>query len=286
MWRVFFNSAFWYEAIHMLLAAYVVAGFTVAGVYAVGMLRGRRDRYHRIGLLVPLTVGAVAIPLQIVMGDFIARYVFDSEPAKFAAIEALPHTRTHAPEVLGGVLIDGEVRYGVSIPSGASLLSGFSPSTEVRGLGAIPAEVRPPDELVTIVHLAFDLMVATGFALAGLAAWLALSWWRSRAVAPNRWFLLATSVSGVVAMVSLEAGWVVAEVGRQPWTVVGLLLTRDAVQTSGNVWPLFTGALVIYVGVAVGAVYALRVMRGHWARGDETDVPYGPEDRHSAVETT
>jgi cytochrome d ubiquinol oxidase subunit I len=277
MWQVFFNSAFWYEAIHMLLAAYVVAGFTVAGVYAVGMLRGRRNRYHRIGLLVPLTVGAVAIPLQIVMGDFIARYVFDSEPAKFAALEALPHTQTHAPEVLGGVVVDGQVRYGLSVPDGASLLSGFSPSTRVRGLDAIPIEVRPPDRLVSIVHLAFDVMVGTGFALAGLALWFALSWWRSRARKPNRWFLRATAVSGVVAIVSLESGWVVTEVGRQPWTVVGLLLTRDAVQERGNIWPLFAGALVIYAGVTVGAWYALRAMRRRWAQGQETDTPYGPE---------
>src|SRR3954469_10304281 len=157
VWQVFFNDSFWYEALHMLLAAYVVAGFTVAGVYAVGMLRGRRDRYHRVGLLIPLTVGAVAIPLQIVMGDVIARYVFDAEPAKFAAIEALPHTRTHAPEVLGGVVIDGKVRFGLPVPNGASLLSGFSPGTEVKGLDAIPADVRPPDRLVTVVHLSFDV---------------------------------------------------------------------------------------------------------------------------------
>ena len=278
IWQVFFNRAFWYESIHMLLAAYVVAGFTVAGVYAVGMLRGRRDRYHRIGLLVPLTVGAVAIPLQIVMGDFIARYVFNSEPAKFAAIEALPHTRTHAPEVLGGVMVDGKVRFGLPIPDGASLLSGFSPSTRVHGLDAIPAAVRPPDRLVSIVHVAFDVMVGTGFALAGLALWFALSWWRSRAVRPNRWFLLAVAVSGLVSIVSLECGWVVTEVGRQPWTVVGLLLTRDAVQTEGNLWPLFAGALVIYTGVSVGAWYALRAMRRRWAQGEETGTPYGPED--------
>ena len=123
----------------MLLAAYVVAGFTVAGVYAVGMLRGRRDRYHRIGLLMPLTVGAVAIPLQIVMGDVIARYVFTSEPAKFAAIEALPDTRTHAPETLGGVLVDGKVKYGVPIPDGASLLSGLQPGHQGEGAGRDPA---------------------------------------------------------------------------------------------------------------------------------------------------
>jgi cytochrome d ubiquinol oxidase subunit I len=278
VWRVFFNDAFWYEALHMLLAAYVVAGFTVASVYAVGMLRGRRDRYHRMGLLIPLTVGATAIPLQIVMGDFIARYVFQSEPAKFAAIEALPHTRSHAPEVLGGVISDGKVHYGVPIPSGASLLSGFTPSTKVQGLDAVPAAVRPPDRLVSIVHLSFDVMVGTGFALAALALWFALSWWRSRAAAPNRWFLRAVAVSAIVSIVSLECGWVVTEVGRQPWTVVGLLLTRDAVQTSGNLWPFFAGAVVIYLGVTIGAVHALRAMRRRWARGQDTAAPYGPED--------
>jgi cytochrome d ubiquinol oxidase subunit I len=278
VWRVFFNQAFWYEAIHMLLAAYVVAGFAVASVYAVGMLRGRRDRYHRLGLLIPMTVGAIAIPLQVLMGDVMARFVFGSEPAKFAAIEALPRTRTHAPEVIGGVLVDGRVRYGVPLPSGASLLSGFSPDTRVRGLDAIPAAVRPPDGLVTVVHLSFDVMVGTGFALAGLALWFALAWWRTRLAAPGRWFLRATAVSGVVAIVSLEAGWVVTEVGRQPWTVVGLLLTRDAAQTSGNPWPLFAGAVVIYAGVAAGAVYALRSLRRRWARGLDTPAPYGPED--------
>jgi cytochrome d ubiquinol oxidase subunit I len=283
VWRVFFNDAFWYEAIHMLLAAYVVAGFTVASVYAVGMLRGRRDRYHRIGLLMPLTVGALAIPLQIVMGDFIARYVFHSEQAKFAAIEALPHTRTHAPETLGGLIIDGKLRYGIPIPSGASLLSGFSPNTRVKGLDAIPAALRPPERLVNIVHLAFDVMVGTGFALAALALWFAICWWRTRTSAPNRWFLSAVALSGVVSIVALESGWVVTEVGRQPWTVVGLLLTRNAVQTSGNLWPLFAGALIIYAGVTVGAVYALRALRRRWAQGEDTATPYGPEDEPEPV---
>ncbi len=286
VWQVFFNDAFWYEALHMLLAAYVVAGFTVAGVYAVGMLRGRRDRYHRIGLLIPLTVGAVAIPLQIVMGDVIARYVFDAEPAKFAAIEALPDTRTHAPETLGGILVDGKVRYGIPVPNGASLLSGFSPGTEVKGLDAIPADVRPPDHLVSMVHLSFDVMVGTGFALFGLALWFTWIWWRSRATEPNRWFLRAVAVSGLVSIVSLESGWIVTEVGRQPWTVVGLLLTRDAVQTSGNLWPFFIGAVLIYAGVTVGAVYALRALRRRWAAGDDLAVPYGPEPEPEPVDVS
>ena len=278
VWQVFFNQSFWYEAIHMLLAAYVVAGFTVAGVYAAGMLRGRRDRYHRLGLLVPLTVGAIAIPLQIVMGDVIARAVYHDEPAKFAAIEALPTTGTHVPEQLGGVLDHGHVRFAIPIPDGASLLSGFSAGTRVQGLDAIPAAVRPPDQLVTVVHLSFDVMVGTGFLLLGLACWFALGWWRHQTQHPSAWFLRATAVSGVVSIVSLETGWVVTEVGRQPWTVVGLLLTRDAVQTSGNLWPLFAGAVVIYAGVTVGAVFALRALRRRWAAGEDVATPYGPDD--------
>src|SRR5689334_17983638 len=125
VWRVFFNGAFWYEMLHMFLAAYVVAGFVVAGVYAAAMLKGRRDAYHRLGFLIAFTTAAVVIPVQIFVGDVAAREVFAHEPAKFAAIEALPATSDHVPEVLGGVLVDGEVRYGLPIPDGASLLAGY-----------------------------------------------------------------------------------------------------------------------------------------------------------------
>src|SRR3954468_5202310 len=150
---VIFNDAFLYEAVHMLLAAYMVAGFTVAGVYAAGMLKGRRDRHHRLGLLIPLTIAAVVTPVQIFVGDVAARAVYENEPAKFAAIEALAETGTHVPEVLGGYYNDGEVHGGINIPSGASILSGYTPSTEISGLAAVPSDVRPTDRQVTIVHL-------------------------------------------------------------------------------------------------------------------------------------
>lgn len=280
-WGVFFNGAFWYEALHMFLAAYVVAGFVVAGVYAAGMLKGRHDRYHRLGFLISFTTAAVVMPIQIFIGDVAAREVFAHEPAKFAAIEALPSTGTHVPEVLGGVLVGGQVRYGVEIPNGASMLSGFSPATRIRGLDAIPASVRPPDHLVNIVHLSFDVMVACGFALLGLAAWFGWSWWRRRDLPQSRWFLRAVTLAGVVAVVCLESGWVVTEVGRQPWTVVGLLLTRDAVTTSGNMWPFFAGAVAIYAAVGTAAIFVLRTMRRRWAaagNGGGVPVPYGPGD--------
>jgi cytochrome d ubiquinol oxidase subunit I len=277
--RVFFNGAFWYEAVHMLLAAYMVAGFVIAGVYAVGWLRGRRDRYHRLGLTIPLTVAALATPVQIFVGDLAARAVFHDEPAKFAAIELLPRTGTHVPEILGGVLVDGQVRYGIPIPYGASLLSGWSPSTRILGLEAIPARVRPPDHLVNVVHLAFDVMVGIGTALLLLSLWYAFAWWRRRSFPENRVFLLLTAVAGALTVVALEAGWVVTEVGRQPWTVVGLLLTRDAVTTSGDMWPFFAATVALYAVVGYGTVLALRLLRRRWAaeqRAGEGDVPYGP----------
>jgi cytochrome d ubiquinol oxidase subunit I len=270
--RVFFNGAFWYEAIHMFLAAYVVAGFVVAGVYAAGMLKGRRDAYHRLGFLIPFITAAVVMPLQIYVGDVAAREVFHREPSKFAAIEALPHTSTHVPETLGGVLVNGQVKYGIPIPDGASLLSGFSPNTRISGLDAIPLDVRPSARLVNIVHWSFDIMVGISFALLALAVWFAIVWWRHRDLPRTPWFFRAAAVSGVLAIVCLEAGWVVTEVGRQPWTVRGLLLTRDAVTTSGNVWAFFTAALAMYIAVGAATVLVLRIMRRHWS----TPVPYGP----------
>jgi cytochrome d ubiquinol oxidase subunit I len=121
-------------------------------------------------------------------------------------------------------------------------------------------------------------MVGTGFALLALSAWLGWVWWRRRDLPRGRWFLRCVALSGPVALVSLEAGWVVTEVGRQPWTVVGLLLTRDAVRTDGGLWPYFGAALALYVAVGTATVLALRSMHRRWLAGSdqEVSVPYGP----------
>src|SRR5207302_1232453 len=118
---------------------------------------------------------------------------------------------------------------------------------------------------VNIVHLSFDTMVGTSFALLCLGMWFGLVWWRRRALPHSRWFLRAVAVSGAVSVVTLEAGWVVTEVGRQPWTVVGLLLTRDAVTTSGNLWLVFIATAIIYTALGVATVLVLREMRDRWA---------------------
>ncbi|MFF0383652.1 cytochrome ubiquinol oxidase subunit I [Streptomyces sp. NPDC004286] len=278
--EVFFNNAFWLQFWHMLLAAYIVAGFCVASVYAVGMIRGRRGHYQKLGFLISFITAAVALPVQIFVGDTIARQVFDSEPAKFAAIELLPNTGTHVPETLGGVLIDGEVRYGISVPWVASILAGFKPSTRIQGLNAIPADIRPTTAQVNIVHWAFDIMVGTSMLMLAVAAWFVWVWWKRRhTLQTNRWFLGAASICGLVSIASLEAGWVTTEVGRQPWIVVGLLRTRDAVTTQGNLWPTFAGVLVLYLAVGAGAIWVLLSMKRRWQKqGDENVlVPYGPD---------
>jgi cytochrome bd ubiquinol oxidase subunit I len=96
----------------------------VAGVYAVGMLKGRRDRYHRVGFLIAFAVAAVVSPLQIIIGDTVARQVYHGEPAKFAAIELLARTGRHVRETLGGLLVNGKVRFGIRVPDAASVLAG------------------------------------------------------------------------------------------------------------------------------------------------------------------
>lgn len=281
-WQVIFNHAFWFESLHMLLAAYMVAGFVVAGVYAVGLLRGRRDSYHRLGLMIPFVVAAVASPIQVFVGDLTAREVFYREPAKFAAIEALPRTETHVPEVIGGLLQDGQVRYGIPIPSGASILAGYSPSARINGLDTIPGEVRPDDTQVNIVHLSFDLMVGIGVVLLALSAWYAFHWWRYREMPSNRWFLRGVAASGALSVVALETGWVVTEVGRQPWTVVGHLLTSGAVLRAGNLWLILATTLVLYSAIGWVTIRVLQLLRDRWrcdaadALPAPTGIPYGP----------
>jgi cytochrome d ubiquinol oxidase subunit I len=183
------------------------------------------------------------------------------------------------------------VRYGVEIPLVASMLAGYSPDTEIQGLDAVPADERPADRLVNTVHLAFQVMVGIGTALLGLAAWGGLSWWRRRRLPENRPFLLCTAVSGVAAIVALEAGWVVTEVGRQPWTVRGLLRTGEAAPTTGNLWPFFLATVVLYAAIAFGTFFVLRLLRQRWREAEageldelDAEVPYGPSRARADAE--
>ena len=274
---VIFNRAMPYEVPHMILAAYMVAGFLVASVYAVGWLRGRRDRYHALGFAIPFTLAVLATPIQLFVGDTAARAIADDQPAKFAAMEYVLESGPNQPEYVGGILDGDDVKFGIKIPDLDSILVGFSADTEVTGLDQIPDDEEPPSP--TLLHLSFDAMVGIGTALLLLGAWYGWVGWRRRALPQSRWFWRAASVSGVAAILALEAGWIVTEVGRQPWIVTGLMRTEDAVTNAGGIWISLTVVLVLYTALGVGAVVAIRAMARRWREGDadeEGDVPYGP----------
>ncbi|WP_344933854.1 cytochrome ubiquinol oxidase subunit I [Sphaerisporangium flaviroseum] len=268
-WAAMFNPATPPQTVHMILAAFMVAGFGIASVYAVAMLRGRRDRYHRLGLLLPLTVAAVITPVQIGVGDWAAHFVADNQPVKLAAMEGVFHTQRGVPLHLGGIAVDGEMRYALEIPYGLSLLAHWNPHAEVMGLDRVPFADQPP---VNVVHWAFQIMVGLGFALLALSAWLAVAWIRRRDLPRSPWFLRGAAASGVAAVLALEAGWTVTEVGRQPWIVYGVLRTSAAVNPApGLVWG-FVLVTLVYAVLTVATVYVLRRL----AR--DRPVPVAPQD--------
>jgi cytochrome bd ubiquinol oxidase subunit I len=272
----FFNGAVAYEAPHMILAAYIVTGFLVASVYAVGMLRGRRDRHHRLGLLIPFTVAAIATPIQFGVGDTAARSIAKDQPVKFAAMECVQKTHRHVTEYIYGRCTEDGVKGGLGIPGFDSFLVGFSTDTEVIGLDTVPPEDRPPAN--TMLHWAFDTMVGICCALIALGAWLGISWWRKRDIPHTPWFLRATAVSGLAAIVALESGWIVTEVGRQPWIVYEVMRTEDAVTQADGVWVSLAVVLVLYALLGTATVLVLRAMARRWraAGADDVDTPYGP----------
>jgi cytochrome d ubiquinol oxidase subunit I len=234
---------------HMLIAAYTATGLGVASVYAVGLLRGRRDTYHRRGLALGLAVGLVLAPVQIVVGDLAAKLVADEQPMKLAAMEAQWRTQTHAPLHIGGIPLPGSERtiLAIEIPGALSWLAHGDTGARVTGLEVVPPADRPN---VILVHLAFQLMVAIGFGVLGLGSWALVSRLRRRRLPDGRWFLRAATIAGPAAFVAIEAGWIVTEVGRQPWIVQGVMRTADAVTTRPGVGVQLAGTVITYVLLA------------------------------------
>jgi cytochrome d ubiquinol oxidase subunit I len=275
-WQVFFNHAASYEMPHMILAAYMVTGFTVAGVYAAGILRGRRDRYHYTGFAIAFVPAAVLTPFQIFVGDTAARAIAHDQPVKFASMEYVARTSRDVPEWLGGVYSGGHIYAGLRIPDVDSLLVGFGPGTRVTGWDSVPAAGRPP--AVWLIHLCFDVMVGLGFLLLLAGLWALYAWWRRRRLPAQRLFWLLGAVSGVAAIVAMECGWVVTEVGRQPWVIYRLQTTTAAATTNGGVIASLSIVIVLYAVLGAATIAILRILARRWRRTGavEAAVPYGP----------
>jgi cytochrome bd ubiquinol oxidase subunit I len=241
-----FNANLWHELVHMYLAGFIVAGFLVAGVYSYGWLRGRRDRHHRVGIVVALSVAALATPAQLLVGDWAARTVAERQPVKLAAFEGLEETTKGAPFSLPG---------GIEIPKLLSLLAFHDPNARVTGLDSVPEDDRPP---TGVVKLSFRLMVFIGTALAALGAWFLWVWWRHGRLPRSPWFHRALVASGPLALVALVAGWVTTEVGRQPWVVYEVMRTESAVTGASGVPVGFAALALVYTGLATVAFVMLR----------------------------
>jgi cytochrome d ubiquinol oxidase subunit I len=268
---VFQTPAWFHLALHSSLSCYIATGFAVAGVYAVGMLRGRRDAYHRSALDIALVVGGVAALLQPLSGDLSARRIAEYQPAKLAAMEAHYETGSHVPLLIGGIPDGaGGVKGALRIPSGLSLLVGHSPATVVTGLNDFPEDERPP---VGITHVAFQVMVACGVALAALTLWY--GWRRRRGpIDDARLLLRALVIAAPLGYVALEAGWIVTEVGRQPWMIYGVMRTSDGVTPVGGVPVTLFGFGLLYLALGAALAYLLRRLadRDDAAAGAEVEV--------------
>ncbi|MFI1532991.1 cytochrome ubiquinol oxidase subunit I [Streptomyces anandii] len=282
-----FGPQYW----HFVVAMLVTAGYVVAGVYATGWLRGRRDRYHRLGFTVPFTLAAVFTPVQFVLGDSIARQVFHKQPVKFAAMEIVWKTDTHVPEYLFGRLHpDGTVTGGIRIPQLDSILAGFRADTRVTGLTSVSASDRPTAAEATIAHWAFDIMVGIGSVLVLLVLWYALVWLRHRRLPASPWFFRCAALAGLASVAAVECGWITTEVGRQPWIVYWNMRVADAVTPTGaaGVWTMLAVVVTVYAVVFASFLAVLLHMRARWRLADETGprppaghtpetyAPYGP----------
>ncbi|MGI5166845.1 cytochrome ubiquinol oxidase subunit I [Spirillospora sp. CA-253888] len=260
-----FNPATPVQAVHLILASLMVCGFLVASVYAVALLRdrkaGRVDRYNRLGFAVPFSLGAVCAPLQVLVGDWATRFVADNQPIKFAAMEGVEHTQAGQP-----------FKFAIfEIPNALSLMLKFDAHATLRGLDSFPADQRPPAE---VVRLGFELMITMGMFLLALAAWWGLTWFLRRRAAGRvgalnaradlpwkPWFLRAAAVAGIAAVIAMEAGWTVTEVGRQPWIVYGVMRVEEAVNPNPGLRFGLYVVLVVYTVLAVATVSVLRRMR-------------------------
>ena len=239
------------QALHMTLAAYAATGLGVAGIHALLLLKNRTNAFNRAALAIGLLVGAPAAILQPFSGDIAARYVAHRQPAKLAAMESVDKTQAGAPLKLIP---------GVEIPYALSLLAFHDPSAVVKGLDSIPRDQWPN---VGVVHFSFNVMVLLGTYMAVVSLWAAWFALRKRDLFTQRRLLWALVIAAPCGFIATEAGWMVTELGRQPWTIYGILKTADAVTPMPGLIVPFTAITLLYatLGAIVGRLLYRQIVR-------------------------
>lgn len=280
--KIIFSPTFPFRLLHMVIAAYLTTSFVIIAVGARYILAGKHGAYSGIMLRMGLGMAMVLAPLQAFVGDQSGLVVREHQPVKLAAIEA--HWEAEAagpvPLVLFALPNEAEERndYQIAIPYLGSLIITHSLTGSYPGLKAFPPEDRPP---LWGPFFGFRLMVAIGFLMIFVAWWGGYLWWRGR-VASSRLFLKVASYMWPAGFVAVLSGWVVTEVGRQPWVVTGLLRTKDAaspVAFSAVLTSLILFVIVYAIVFSFGIYYMNRLLhRGPSESPDEpeTGVPSRP----------
>ena len=251
----FLNDAWFTQALHMTLAAFAATGFAVAGIHAFQILRNKRPELHKAAFKIAIFFGAVAALLQPLSGDLSAKDVAERQPVKLAAMEAHYETKKGAPLYIGGIVDEEnkEVTNKIEIPNALSFLAFGDFDAEVKGLNDFPEENLPP---VSIVHYAFQTMVGIGtlMMLAGIIFFISLkkkSWLEKR----KFWWLFA--LLSPLGFIAVEAGWVVTEVGRQPWIVYNIMKTSEAVTPMPGLKYSFYLYVGVYLALAVTVTWLM-----------------------------
>ncbi|HLH76442.1 MAG TPA: cytochrome ubiquinol oxidase subunit I [Candidatus Binataceae bacterium] len=254
------NPAALSHGLHMTSAAYVATGFLVAGIHALGLLKEPTSVFHRRALAIALIVGGLAAVTQPISGDRAGEIVARYQPAKLAALEGLFKTEKRAPLTIGGYVETAQRRtvYGLRIPLLLSLIALRDPNATVSGLDAFARQDWPP--FLPLLHLSFDAMVGIGFLLLALTLWGVCSYWRTRQVPTSRGFLLALICAAPLGMIAVELGWIVTELGRQPWIIYGIMRTSSGVTPMPGLIAPFIAITLVYLLLMAVVIQQLWMM--------------------------
>ncbi|SHN05017.1 cytochrome ubiquinol oxidase subunit I [Gracilibacillus kekensis] len=255
-----FNPAMPTKVAHVLATAYMTSAFILAAIGAYRLLKGSNHDYHKKALLLTMKVGLVFSIAAAIIGDFSGKYLAEYQPEKLAALEWHFETEEAASLTLFGILENGEeVKYALKIPYALSILAHGDPNAEVIGLDQFPEDEIPP----LYIHYLFITMVLIGMFAALLSSFYVLGNWLRRKFIFKRFFLWLIVVSGPLSMLAIEAGWWLAEVGRQPWVLRGLLKTKDAATTSGQVDLMLYLFILLYLVLGFASAFVLIRMFKH-----------------------
>ncbi|MGZ8554245.1 MAG: cytochrome ubiquinol oxidase subunit I [Chitinophagaceae bacterium] len=244
--KAMFNDAWFSQALHMSLAAFVATGFAVAGVHALMIVKKKNVIFHSKAFTIAAVFACIAAILQPLSGDHSAKDVAKRQPAKLAAMEAHFHTQKNAPLIIGGIPDEKnkKVNYKLELPGFLSFLAHGDFQTEVKGLDSIPEELHPP---VAITHYAFQIMVGLGTLMALLAIIYFIALWKKKKWLNSKWLLKLFVIATPMGFIAVEAGWTVTEVGRQPWIIYGIMKTADAVTPMPGIVYSFYLFTAIYI---------------------------------------